>query len=443
MAPTTRKRAKTAVTSNSSSASTGGTSHAVKDGPGRDDIIDTSFEDVFATTQSDNDSDHSDYAVKGPKKRKRKSDKGQKAKPKRLTIFDAPPPFPVADLSDNEYVRNDEVTAAESDDDGLWSVSRRNNAVALVTKKKNEVAPELSIQITSNGEAKTLITHNLTDLLKNAGMTNLTLLAASPDEEAAPIMDNSKETMLSQSEVKGFCELPIELRLQVYGLLFKSDKAIEFGKRDTSLSAHFLRTCKQVHNEGREILYGENSFHFTRDTRTRGTYHDKVWKEIGYKDVRRFLQDIGPVNISYLQHISFQLTDAPDNRTRSLPGQITERRFVEDPQLHDVFRLIGANATLKTLALQFAGRGMVTQFDRRFLRALTEMKCYKLVIINHLFPNSHKCALNLKDKMKEVMWVRDDNGDRVKLAEVKNPVKMVYSGTPAMSSFSVKWEEVR
>jgi hypothetical protein len=45
--------------------------------------------------------------------------------------------------------------------------------------------------------------------------------------------------------------------------------------------------------------------------------------------------------------------------------------------------------------------------------------------------------------MKEVMWVRDENGDRVKLDEAKNPVKMVYSVTTAMSSFCVKWEEVR
>jgi hypothetical protein len=141
MAPTTRKRAKIAATS--SSASTGGTSHAVKDGSGRDDIIDNSFEGVFAVAQSDHDSDHSDYAVKGPKKRKRKSDNGQKAKPKRSTILDAPSPLAVADLSDNEYVRNEEVTAVESDDDGLWAASRRNNAKALVTKKKDEGAPEL------------------------------------------------------------------------------------------------------------------------------------------------------------------------------------------------------------------------------------------------------------------------------------------------------------
>jgi hypothetical protein len=146
----------------------------------------------------------------------------------------------------------------------------------------------------------------LTDLLNNAGMANLTLPVASPDEEAASIMDNSKEAPISQSE-EGFFILPIELRLPVYGHLFKSDKAIEFGKSDTSLSAHFLRTCKQVYKEGREILYGENSFHFTRDTRTRGTYHDKVWKEIGYKDIRRFLQDIGPVNVSHGSSLRLRL----------------------------------------------------------------------------------------------------------------------------------------
>ncbi|OCT54811.1 hypothetical protein CLCR_02912 [Cladophialophora carrionii] len=452
MAPTTRKRAKTAATPDSAGADTGGTSHVVEEGSGCDDKIDNTFEDAFPDAQSDHDSDDSDYVANGRKKRKRKSDKGQKAKPKPLTAFEGPPPLPVGDLSDNEYARNEDATAAESDDDGLWSTSRRSNAAALAVAKENKVAPELSIQITGNGEAKTLISHNLATLLSNAGMTNLTLTlpAAFAGEKADSNMDNLANTTPGQKKKKkqrkkksGFFKtLSPELRLRIYKQLSKLDKPIEFGKSDVSASAQFLRTCKQAHVEGREILYGENSFHFTRDTRTRGKFYDKVWKEIGYKDIRRFLQDIGPDNIACLKHISFQLTDAPDNRTRSVPGQITERRFVEDPHLQEIFRLIAANATLKTLALQFAGRAMVTQYDRRFLRALTEMKCYKLVIINQFFSSTHKCAYNLKDKLKQVMWVRDEKGNRVKLEEARKPVKMVYSVGPA-APFMVNWEVVR
>ncbi|EXJ63033.1 hypothetical protein A1O7_03478 [Cladophialophora yegresii CBS 114405] len=428
-----------AATTNSAGADTGGTPHVVEEGSGRND---NTFEDAFADAQSDRDSDHSDYVASGRKKRKRKSDKAQKAKPKPWTTFEGPPALPAPDLSDNEYCRNEEVIAAESDDDGLWSVSRCSKGVASAMEKKKKVAPHLSIQITGNEKARKLI-RKLASVVNDAGMTNLTLPNASAGEKAAPNMDNPEDTTLGQSEKTGFFDIiSPEIRLRIYKQLFKLDKPIEFGKSDVSASAQFLRTCKQAHEEGREILYGENSFHFTRDTRTRGMFWDNVWKEIGYKDIRRFLQGIGSDNIACLKHISFQLTDAPDNRTRTVPGQITDRRFVEDPMLQEIFNLIGANATLKTLALQFAGRAMVTQYDRLFLRALTEMKCYKLVIINQFFNSTHKCAYNLKDRMKQVMWVRDKKGNRVKLDEARKPVKMVYSVAPA-ASLIASWEEVR
>jgi hypothetical protein len=115
---------------------------------------------------------------------------------------------------------------------------------------------------------------------------------------AASDVTISEDTTLVKDKPKTFVDLPIELRLKVYNQLFKFDKPVELGKNDHCGSAQFLRTCKMVRDEGTAVLYGENSFHFTRDTRIRGTYHERVWKEVAYKDVRRFLEDIGLVNVS-------------------------------------------------------------------------------------------------------------------------------------------------
>ena len=106
-----------------------------------------------------------------------------------------------------------------------------------------------------------------------------------------------EDTTVVEKDSVGFLDLPYELRSKVYEFAFKFDKPIEFESRNFSRSANFLRTCKTVLKEGREVLYGENSFHFGRETATRGKFYEKIWKEIGYKDVRKFLETIGPINV--------------------------------------------------------------------------------------------------------------------------------------------------
>ncbi len=81
---------------------------------------------------------------------------------------------------------------------------------------------------------------------------------------------------------------------------------------------------------------------------------------------------------------------------------------------------------------------MVTKYDRRFMRTLTDIKCYKLVMILYLYGNNHKCAMDLREKMKELMKARDDNGEYVTLQEPKYPVKMVYDRDSATVA-SVIW----
>ena len=159
-----------------------------------------------------------------------------------------------------------------------------------------------TIKVTDKDGAKIAISLNtasLANLLKNAGLTGLTLPAATVAECAKAVTDAlTDDTTLVDATPRSFVGLPFELRSRIYKQLFKFDRPIELGQSDHCGSAAFLRTCKMAHAEGTAVLYGENSFHITRDKRTRGAYYENVWKEIAYKDILRFFKGIGPVNVS-------------------------------------------------------------------------------------------------------------------------------------------------
>jgi hypothetical protein len=140
------------------------------------------------------------------------------------------------------------------------------------------------------------------------------------------------------------------------------NKAISFERRgDSARSAQLLRTCKQVAEEGTVVLYGENSFHFGRCTDSRGTFWERQWKEVGYRDIRRFLTMIGPDNVSKLKYLSFCLTDGYLNRSKYLVSEYP--RFVNDPILQQALKVIGKNAYLLKLGITFAGRAKVYARD--------------------------------------------------------------------------------
>ena len=96
----------------------------------------------------------------------------------------------------------------------------------------------------------------------------------------------------------GFLDLPAEMRNEIYRLVFVADGRIDFGSpgKRFKRSAALLRTCRQVHEEGRTILYAENQFFFQRRTQRRGSYWDDEWAELGYKTIRKFLKDISAAN---------------------------------------------------------------------------------------------------------------------------------------------------
>lgn len=172
----------------------------------------------------------------------------------------------------------------------------------------------------------------------------------------------------------GFLSLPAELRNQIYNLVFVAKLPIDFYlPRDFSRSAALLRTCRQVHDEGVTLLYGQNHFIFERQFRSRGEYWDRDWTEVGFKDIRRFLKTIGPWNVSRLRTVSFLLDDAMPSGNPQLKTA-EERRFVHDDALVDIIKILEKQASLEKLRLSCHGRRVLQKTDYRFLEHLMKVR---------------------------------------------------------------------
>ncbi|GME42794.1 DNA-binding protein [Neofusicoccum parvum] len=181
------------------------------------------------------------------------------------------------------------------------------------------------------------------------------------------------------STKKTFADLPAEIRNQIYRLLFVTKEKISFGHPvNFCRTAALLRTCRQIYNEGRSILYSENSFSFSRNTRSRAPYWSGYEREIGYQDMRVFLNSIGPTNISLFRSISVTFTDAPPSSTPYLSHD--ERRFVRDEHIVACLRQLSRHANLKEITATFYGRKCLTRTDYRFLDALREIKADKVML---------------------------------------------------------------
>ena len=154
----------------------------------------------------------------------------------------------------------------------------------------------------------------------------------------------------------GFLDLPAELRNEIYRMVFVSPSCFNFDTPSNfQRSAAFLRTCKQVYDEGRSILYSENHFLLVRKTRRHGSYWEQEWNEVGFKAVRKFLKLIGPANIALLRDVTLHLEDATPCLN---PGLATAdaRRFVFDEVLMSVLKTLAQFAKLRKLDLHFRGK---------------------------------------------------------------------------------------
>lgn len=348
---------------------------------------DDPFYDAFAESSDTNiESEVSDYASRKQRK------KGPKMK-KRKTKKSSPGPAPSApEISDVE---------SESDqDDSMWSTSTFVGRSSVSSAAPSNV---LSIKLDTGATSPTVLNLDLSKIM-HKGLAEIDL--RSPSTLASPIAATSLISDNAASDEANFLSLPRELRDKIYKLVLAAPSAIVFHRRENfKRSAQMLRTCKTVAEEGARVLYGMNAFHFERTAERRGTYYDLEWKEVGFKDVRRFLRDIGPTNISYMRYISFTLDEAAAYLTPYVASYL-ERLFVNDAVLQEIFRMIGKNTVLNKLAIEFCSRAQVTAKDFHFLRALGEMKCKKFYHHNTRY-NAGRINDQALNTLKSVIVLND------------------------------------
>lgn len=174
----------------------------------------------------------------------------------------------------------------------------------------------------------------------------------------------------------GFNSLPAELRNRIYGLLFVGEPFEFRTGKNFSRSAAFLRTCKRVHEEGRTILYGENEFCLQRQHHPRGNFYDADWKEVGYKDVRRFFKMIGPVNLGLIRTVKIDFDDGSPSTSPGL--NVDQRRFLNDGHLMHALKLLGKHGQLDYIKMGFYGRRYMYISDKKFLDILRAIKANKV-----------------------------------------------------------------
>lgn len=186
------------------------------------------------------------------------------------------------------------------------------------------------------------------------------------------------ESRQADNSKMGFLKLPPELRNKVYNLVFKDKTKFDFlSPTNLQHSSAFLRTCRQVYEEGRTVLYGENVFYFARNKEMRRPFWAAERKEIGYKDLRLFLKTIGPSNVSYIRHLWLCFDDATPSSTPHLKRS-EERRYVHDGHLIECLKVLAKQAQLKKVTLTFWGRRALATTDTRFLEHLCKLRADKV-----------------------------------------------------------------
>ncbi|KAG9947558.1 hypothetical protein KCU85_g5650, partial [Aureobasidium melanogenum] len=188
----------------------------------------------------------------------------------------------------------------------------------------------------------------------------------------------------STTSKRSFLDLPAEIRNQIYRLAFVSDENLDFAyPNNFSRSSSLLQTCRQIHEEGRSILYSENTFYFQRRKKEQAVRWSTDVYEIGYKDIRFFLKSIGLANVSLLRRVIIMFEDAQPSMNTHLKDA-DERRFTNDNELMDILRILGDHTMLKTLDLCFQGRRTFYNKDEtHFIQHLTRIKADQVQCINN------------------------------------------------------------
>ncbi|KAI8938833.1 hypothetical protein NX059_004696 [Plenodomus lindquistii] len=206
---------------------------------------------------------------------------------------------------------------------------------------------------------------------------------------------------------KGFGDLPPELRNTIYRYVFVRkglDLAVPILTHTSSpnlcQSSQFLRTCRLVHQEGCSVLYGENTFHFSRTHSVRSPFWDPLPKDVGYQDVLQFLRMIGPENLQYLRDIKFTFDDAAPRHAPLLSNEA--RRFLNDEILLHCLRVL-RKAKLRTVKLRFCGRRHLYKSDVKFLGYLEQIKADEVTRFPTYFEAYEKISTHVFSGLKESM----------------------------------------
>ena len=416
------------------------------------------FEKVFGNDQEDLDDDLDDFKRKPkPKNRKRLTSSGNKVSGKKRPREPSVPP-----MSDDEEVRTvnspelGEYLNFSFDEPDQMSVA---TPAARLEEQGTEIHQVIKIQLTdSNGNGTATINLNLADLIlrnpkSKAPTTAVAKLIHGDSIEEQSKYNNNDTTLVeddrpqhrskriqllhdvkaqkakAKSSKTGFTDLPYELRIGIYRRVLVREAPLDFvNRRGFCRSSQFLRTCKLVSEEGRAVLYSENSFHFSRSPATRGAFYETQWKEVGFKDVRRFLEMIGTENIALLKYVSFDLRDAAPSATPYLDEE--ERRCVNDPILHYIFNTIGAHTVLEKLYIEFDFRRQVLRTDYFFLKSLANMKCFEFKHAVGYWVHRRRLPSLLLQNLKKVMVVKKEINDDVDLSKKKtSSPRMTYSSS--------------
>lgn len=422
------------------------------------------FEQVFGgyRDMADDTSDASDDSYYGTKRRPavlKRARKQAKSRARKLTldkpaVTEAPAPDPMSDIEfDSEvgeevqWLKPHPRTPPKPAKEGRIPDASATPANAVAIAKRSPSTPNvLEIHVNMGPKSGSTIKVDLTPLL-NASASGRTL-TISPDnnvtlpDDSTTIALNSSTTAPSlrmqrlneararllkadspEKRKTGFTDLPSEIRIRIYRSVFVTEFPINLHTRKSfQRSSSFLSTCELVHEEGRAVLYGENAFHFERSYTSRGRFFEEDWREIGFKDLRRFLETIGNTNISMMRYISFEFADTNKAYT---PVEVAERRCVNDPVVWHCLELIGNNARLEKFAFQFSGRKNLDRNDLHFLRALTTIKA-KEVINTANYSGGFKVKQELFADLRKLMVLPRDDADEVDETKKKPPTVVMH-----------------
>jgi hypothetical protein len=287
-----------------------------------------------------------------------------------------------------------------SDSEGEAMLSDYGNAAALRNRPTQSIEPmapmapiQLTLNVPAGAERQIVLNIDLNSYLNQRSTIepNAALSQSSP-KRTKTTGHSSKASSTSPSSRTpsrptraGFLDLPAELRNEVYRLAFVAPARFDFGapNKHFQRSSAFLRTCRQVYDEGR-ILYSENEFFFQRQSRRCGSIWAADWGELGFKPVRKFLKMIGSSNTSFIRHVTMLFEDAQPSLNPQMHNA-EERRFVHDENLHSVLRHLATHGTLERFYMNFQGRKTLDIYypNDHFLDLLTRVRADDVMFVKH------------------------------------------------------------